>query len=140
MRQAAAGGLKPGVVHGWLEDHLVRPAPPLMASAIDAWLRIGRNQPLELGDAVLLHVPDSGQFQAIATSRRLRPFLVGRLGPGWLAVKKENRKELAASLEGLGFTVSRELIHDEFSADGKPATGGSASLRKARKARSKRKT
>ena len=120
MRQAAAGGLKPGVVHRWLEDHLASPAPPLIALAIDAWLRVGRGRPLELADAVLLHVPDEEQFQAIATSPRLRPFLLGCPGPGWLAVKKESRKELAALLEGLGFTVVRELIHDELPAEGKP--------------------
>ena len=139
MRQAAVGGLKPGVVHGWLKDHLARPAPPLMASAIDAWLRIGKNQPLELGDAILLHVPDSVQFQAIATSQRVRPFLLGHLGPGWLAVKKETRKELAVLLEGLGFTVIRELIHAGSSADGKPAANGSAAPRKSRMAKPKRK-
>ena len=139
MRQAAAGGLKPGVVHGWLKDHLARPTPPLMASAIDAWLRIGKSRPLELGDAIVLHVPDSDQFQALATSQRLRPFLLGYLGPGWLAVRKENRKELATLLEGLGFTVLRELIHDELSLDGKPAANRSAASPKGRKAKSKRK-
>ena len=102
-----------------MKDHLANPAPPLIAQAIDAWLRVGRGRPLELADAVLLHIPDGEQFQAIATSRRLRPFLLGCPGPGWLVVKKETRKELAAVLEGLGFTVIRELIHDEFAADGK---------------------
>ena len=128
MHQAAAGGLKPGVVHSWLKDHLTHPAPPLMAQAIDAWLRVGRSRPLELADALLLHVPDREQFQAIATSRRLRPFLLGCPGPGWLAVKKETRKELAAMLEGLGFTVIRELIHNELPADGKPAETELAAL------------
>ena len=119
MRQAAAGGLKPGVVHRWLKDHLAHPAPPLMASAIDAWLRVGRGRPMELADAVLLHIPDGEQFRAIATSPRLRPFLLARPGPGWLVVKKEDRKALSALLESLGFTVIRELTHDDFPADGK---------------------
>jgi hypothetical protein len=113
MRQAAAGGMKPGVVHQWLADHLAHPPPPLMAAAIDAWLKVGRSRPLELADAVLLHVPDGDQFRAIATSRRLEPFLLARPGPGWLPVKKEARKELAAILEGLGFTLSRELTADQ---------------------------
>ena len=124
MRQAAAGGLKAGVVHRWLKDHLAHPAPPLMASAIDAWLRVGRGRPMELADAVLLHIPDGEQYQAIATSRRLRPFLLARPGPGWLVVKKEDRKALAAVLESLGFTVIRELTHDEFAADGKAGKTG----------------
>jgi hypothetical protein len=120
IRTAGAGGMKPGVIHRWLEDHLASPSPPLIALAIDAWLRVGKKRPLELADAIVLHVPDGEQFQAIATSRRLRPFLLGCPGPGWLVVKKESRKELAALLEGLGFIVSRELIHDELPADGKP--------------------
>jgi hypothetical protein len=121
MHQAAAAGLKPGVVHHWLEDHLVRPAPPLIAVAIDAWLRVGKKPSLELADAVLLHVPDGKQYQAIATSPRFRPFLFGRPGQGWLVVKKEARKELTAALEKLGFTVSRELTSDDFLAADKPA-------------------
>ena len=121
MRQAAAGGLKPGVVHRWLQDHLARPAPPLIAVAIDAWLRVGRGRPLELADALVLHVPDGEQFKAIATSRRLRPFLLGRPGPGWLLVKKEVRRQLAAALEELGFTLNRELTQEELPAVGKLA-------------------
>jgi hypothetical protein len=120
MRRAAAGGLKPGVVHRWLADHLSHPMPPLMAVAIDAWLRAGKSRPLELADAVLLHVPDADQFRAIAASRRLRPFLLARPGPGWLIVKKEARKELAAALEDLGFSLTRELTHDEPNPAGAP--------------------
>jgi hypothetical protein len=123
LRQAAAGGLKPGLVHRWLEDHLAHPAPPLIALAIDAWM--GRSRPLELADAVLLHVPDGKQFQAIVASRRLSPFLLGRPGPGWIVVKKEARKELAATLEGLGFTLIRELTPDELPAAGEPAVSTS---------------
>jgi hypothetical protein len=119
MSRASAGGLKPGVVHRWLEDHLVKPAPPLMAAAIDAWLRVGKDRPLELGDAVLLHVPGEDQYRAIANSPRLRRFLLGSPGPHWLFVRREDRKELAAALEELGFTLARELTHDELPAAGK---------------------
>jgi hypothetical protein len=132
IRRAGTGGLKPGVIHRWLKDHLTRPAPPLIALAIDAWLRVGRSRPLELADAVLLHIPDDERFQAIATSRRLRPFLLGCPGPGWLAVKKESRKELTAMLEGLGFTMIRELIHDELPSEGKAAGTDPAALLKSR--------
>jgi len=117
MRQAAGRGLKPGVVHRWLKDHLTGPAPPLMAVAIDAWLKVGKNQPFELGEAILLYVPDQNQFRAIANSPRLRPFLLGSPGPYWLFVKRATRKELANALEELGFTLSRELTHDQLPAD-----------------------
>ena len=139
IRKAGAGGMKPWLVHRWLEDHLVRPPPPLMTAAIDAWLKAGRGRPLELGDALLLHVPDASQFQAIATSHRIRPFLLGRPGPGWLIIKKESRKELAALLESLGFAIIRELIHDETAPADKPAVARAPAARNGRKARSKRK-
>ena len=116
MRQAAASGFKPGVVHRWLKDILAKPRP-LMAVAIDVWLRVGKERPLELGDAVLLHVPDQSQFRAIAASPRLRPFVLGSPGHNWLFVNRATRKELAAALEELGFTLLRELIHHEISAD-----------------------
>ena len=124
--------MKPGLIRRWLEDHLASPAPPLIALAIDAWLKAGKVRPLELGDAVLLHVPDADQFQAIAGSRRLRPFLLGCPGPGWLAVRKESRKELAALLEGLGFVVARELTHDELPAEGKAVGAGLIALMRSR--------
>ena len=102
-----------------LQDHLARPAPPLIAVAIDAWLKVGRAAP-ELADAVVLHVPTESSSRR-ATSRRLRPFLLGRPGPGWLVVKKEVRRQLAAALEELGFTLSRELTQEELPAVGKLA-------------------
>jgi hypothetical protein len=114
MRRAAGGGLKPGMVHRWLKDHLARPAPPLIAAAIDSWLKVGSRRPVELADTVLLHVPDQEQAKAIATSARLRPFLIGRVGPGWLVVNKKFRKQLADVLEELGFTLSSELTHEEL--------------------------
>ena len=71
-------------------------------------------------DALLLHVPNGKQFQAIITSQRLRPFLAGRPGPGWLVVKKEARKELTAALEELGFALSKQLTDDGASLEDVP--------------------
>jgi len=107
VRQAIAGGVKPTLIVRWLRDHLAHAIPPLLTLAIDQWL--GTSRPLELGDAVLLHLPDEEQFRAIAQSPRLRPFLLGSAGPQWLLVKRETRKELAATLEELGFTIRKEL-------------------------------
>jgi Helicase conserved C-terminal domain len=119
VRQAVAVGLKPALIQRWLKDHLVHPAPPLIALAIDTWA--GKSRPLELADAFLLHVPDEKQFQAIVTSRRFRPFLLGYPGPHWLVVNRESRKQLVALLEEFGFSVSRQLVHQEL-----PQVGGAA--------------
>ena len=110
--QAIGGGLKPALIHRWVRDHLAHAIPPLIALAVDQWLGIGR--PLELADAVLLHLPDDDQYRAIAQSTRLRPFLLGSPGRHWLIVKRESRKELAATLEELGFTVSKELSLEQM--------------------------
>jgi hypothetical protein len=112
VRQAAAAGLKSGTIGWWLQAHLAQPEPPLLAYAIDAWM--GHGTPLELDDAVLLHVPDPDQFAAIAASPRLRPYLAGSPGPNWLVVKKELAEDFAAVLAELGFPVGRQLTHTEL--------------------------
>jgi Helicase conserved C-terminal domain len=112
VRQAAAGGLKPALIQQWLNDHLVKPPPPLITLAIDSWA--GKSRSLELADAILLHVADDQQFQAIAKSQRFRPFLLGCPGPHWLVVSRESRKELVALLNELGFSLSRELTHQKL--------------------------
>ena len=108
MRGAAAAGLKPALVHRWLSDHLASPMPPLIAQAVDAWM--GRAERVELADAVLLHVPWDEPFRAIAASPRLQPYLLGSPGSHWLMVRREARKELAAALEELGFTIDPQLM------------------------------
>jgi hypothetical protein len=101
-------GLKQTQMESWLEDHLSSPLPPLLACALDAWA--GRPHPIETGEAVLLHVPESDCFEALVTSPRLSGFLLGSPGPGWLVVRSDKRRELEALLTDLGFSVSRGLL------------------------------
>ena len=82
--------------------------PPLIAHAVNAWT--GKAEAVELADAVLLHVPGDDLFRAIAASPRLQPFLLGSPGSHWLVVRREARKELAAALEELGFTIDPQLM------------------------------
>jgi Helicase conserved C-terminal domain len=112
VHQAVAAGLKPALIQRWLNDHLVHPAPALITLAIDTWA--GKSSSLELADAILLHVADDREFQAIATSQRFRPFLLGCPGPHWLVVSRESRKELVALLNELGFSLSRQLTHQKL--------------------------
>jgi hypothetical protein len=107
IRRAAAAGVKGNQTFRWLDQHLREPMPDLLAYAIEAWQ--GKPVRLEFADAVLLHVPDEQEFWALGHSRRLQPFFLGSPGPGWLAVRKEGRKQLAALLAELGFTVDPEL-------------------------------
>ncbi len=104
IRQAASWGLKPTWIRRELYDLLEAPIPDLIEIAIDAWT--GKNPTLELTEAILLHVSDLTQYQTIATSRRLRPFLLGTPGPHWLAVAQGTRKKFTAILEELGYKVN----------------------------------
>ena len=129
MRQAARRGIEAGLIHRWLRDHLAHPAPPLMASAIDAWLKVGKSRPLELADAVLLHVPDRRTIPGDRDEPAPPPLPARPPGSGLARGQEGDRKELAALLQELGFTVIRDLIHDELARDGKAgreAVGGVA--------------
>jgi hypothetical protein len=110
IRRAAAGGMTGAKIRRWLEDNLDTAPPALIFEAINAWA--GRKSNVELGDAVLLHIPDEDQFDAIIESDRFKPFLLGSPGDNWLAVRPEARKELTDLLEELGFTVRGDLAHD----------------------------
>ena len=58
VRRASAGGMKQATFKHWLAELLGAPVPPLLASHFEAWW--GKEQPVELGEAVLLHVADPG--------------------------------------------------------------------------------
>jgi hypothetical protein len=117
VRLALASGLKPGTIAHWLEDHLQRPMPPLMAAAFGSW--IGRPRPVALDDALLLQVADPTLAEAIAGSARFRPWLLGQAGPGWFLVRPEARAELETALEELGSPPRTNLIAGKL-----PAPGG----------------
>jgi hypothetical protein len=53
--------------------------------------------------------PDEGQFFAIKSSRRLKPFLLDSPGKHWLLVDPQARKTRTASLQEVGFRVGQEL-------------------------------
>jgi hypothetical protein len=119
LRRALAEGLKPAGVWAWLGDHLAEPLPPLVGQAVEGWLGQHPEQPMELGEAVLLHVPGDELFAAVAGSPRLRPFLAGVVGGNWLLVRRERRAELEAALAELGFAVGAGLTPGGFKGEGK---------------------
>ena len=106
--RAAAAGMRPSQVHEWLSSLLATAMPSLLRHAVDAW--IGKTEAVELGDAVILHVPADEPFRAIAASPRLQPYLLGGPGPHWFLVRREARKPLAAALKELGFIIYKEII------------------------------
>ncbi len=127
VQRALAQGHRPAIISHWVLDHLAGPMPPLLACALDAWMDRAPAA-LEMGELLLLHVPDSEQFRALATSERVRPLLAGSPGPGWLVVPRQARKELTAVLTELGFRLGNELTpgpiviedEDEEDDDGPP--------------------
>ena len=74
--------------------------PPLIAHAIDAWL--GKGGSVELADAILLHVPDEGQFLAIKSSRRLKPFLLDSPGKALAPGRSQGPQEAGRLAPGAG--------------------------------------
>jgi hypothetical protein len=71
-----------------------------------------------LANAVLLHVPDGEQFEALANSPRLRPYLSGQAGAGWLLVRDDAREELTTVLAELGFPLAPQLTPENSAKHG----------------------
>jgi hypothetical protein len=107
LAAAQQTGLRRSQIHLWLTSLLREPMPRAMELAINAWT--GAEIEAQLADAVVLHVPDSAAFEALADSVRLREFIVGVPGPGWFLVRKDGRKAVQALLEELGLTVGKEV-------------------------------
>lgn len=107
LAAAQRDGLRGPQIRSWLAALLREPMPPLMEVALDAWT--GSETAVELGDAVVLHVPDLAAFEALAASVRFRDFVLASLGPGWFLIRKERRKELLAMLQELGLSVGKEV-------------------------------
>ena len=113
IRRAAASGLKPTWVRRVLNDILVVEPPMLIDMAIDAWM--GKSPPVELAEATLLFVPSYELYDAIASSERLSPYILGSPGEHWFAVDPGTRKKFAAALEELGFKVDTEFKQGNIS-------------------------
>jgi hypothetical protein len=131
LRKASAAGFKPTLVNRWLADHLSSPVPPLLALSIEAWL--GKGISIEMGKAVLIHIPDDAQFRTIAGSSRLSPFFLGSPGPEWLAVKPECVRELTTAFEQMGFKLQSELTYGPVVADTRFGSSAFAEIRALRK-------
>jgi hypothetical protein len=112
VSKAREEGLRPATVRRWLAEHLAKPLPPLLERAVSAWL--GEASPLHLGDATLLRVADDKLFAALTDSPRVRAWLSGSPGPGWLLIRKEAVKDLRRLLTGLGFAVDDQLPSGEW--------------------------
>lgn len=110
VHRAARAGLKGERLENWLKQDLHGPIPPLLRFALKGWA--GRNVEVQLGEAVLIHVPDHDLYQALLISPRVRQYLAGSLADGWLAVKRETRKEFAKVLAELRFKVDPALSHN----------------------------
>ncbi len=104
VKHALERGLQPGRIDLWLHRLLVKPMPDLMWHALKAWAK--KAPPVQLGNAVVLGIPDEELFQVIAHSELFKPLLLGTMGTGWLLVRPENAKALAQLFHEYGFEVT----------------------------------
>jgi hypothetical protein len=110
VRRAARSGLKGERIEYWLEDDLRNEIPPLLRFALLAWS--GKATEVQLGEAILIHIPNDELYDALLSSPRIRALLNGQIGEGWLAVRPEAKKELVRLLTELGFKIDSILTPD----------------------------
>jgi hypothetical protein len=102
--------LKGDRIVSWLEEHLRAEIPPLLRFALQAWS--GKATQLQLGEAILIHIPNEELYEALVSTPRVRAFLGGQVGAGWLAVRPDAKKEVVTLLTELGFKIDPVLTPD----------------------------
>jgi hypothetical protein len=115
VRAAAARNHKADLLSRWLNNHMAQPMPRLIEYALFAWTN--KTPTLAMARTVLLHVANKDFYDVIARSPRLRPFIAGSPGPGWLAVPADAAKQLTETLEELGFAFVSTLTLPRIPAD-----------------------
>jgi hypothetical protein len=104
LKRSVERGLNSSQIGLWLSGMLAKPMPDLMWLALEAWTE--KLPPLQLGNFVLLGIPNEAMFATITRSELFRPLLLGTLGTGWLLVRPESSKALAKLLQEYGFEVT----------------------------------
>jgi hypothetical protein len=105
VRRARERGITAESILSWLQDHLVRPLPPLVETMIRNW---GGAATTFLGSLLLLQVRQPQAAAAILSSRRFRPFVVGQVSPDWFILRAEHKVEVEHLLQETGFTISQD--------------------------------
>ena len=108
----------------WLEEHALRPPPPLVETLVRNWSSPRR---IFFGPLLMVQIGDSQAYTTIASHPDFQPCLLGQLPPNWFIVRAEQKEEMEQRLKEMGF-----LLDGQFpKAKGVEGSGASAAKPKA---------
>jgi hypothetical protein len=104
---AVKAGARVGELFRLLQERLTHPLPPLLGVALRAWA--GETFDVEVATVAVLRCKQPAVFQAIVSSRKLRPYLRGQLAPDILLVDTQQVEALKEQLAWAGLQTLDEL-------------------------------
>jgi hypothetical protein len=90
-----------------LQVRLLHPVPALLAVALQNWA--GESSAVEIEDVIILRCKAPAVFQALVTSKMLKPCLRGALAPDVLVVETQHLEAVKARLAWAGLKISDTL-------------------------------
>ncbi|MBD2774051.1 helicase-associated domain-containing protein [Iningainema tapete] len=107
VTDAVKAGAKPEELIEFLRSRLTTQIPNLLNVAIQGWVGIGTT--VEVEKVLVLRCTNPAVFNAIASSPKLAPYLLGKLAPDVLLVDEKQSKKFASELEWAGLKVLETL-------------------------------
>lgn len=107
VAEAAQMGRRLSELLDLLKERLTVRLPPLLGVALRAW--VGEIPEVEMATVTVLRCTQPEVFQAIASSRKIRPYLRGKLAPDVLLVDTQQVEPLKEKLAWAGLRVSDDL-------------------------------
>jgi hypothetical protein len=105
---AITNGIRIESLFRLLAERLPRPLPAFLQIALNAWA--GEALQVELAPITVLRCRRGDIFQAILTSKKLKPYLLGTLAPDILVVDQEQVEAFKAQLAWAGLKISDQLV------------------------------
>lgn len=90
-----------------LQERLTKRLPPLLGVALRAWA--GESPEVEMATVTVLRCTQPEVFQAIVSSKKIRPYLRGKIAPDVLLVDAQRVELLKEKLAWAGLKVSDDL-------------------------------
>ena len=110
VARAREHGLRLDQIDRWLAEHQVSDPPGIFKCALRNWMTSDRKKGYEVrtDDVFIVQVASYADFNAISKSRTLGPMLHGAIGPEWVLVRKEKKREFLKAVEAFGFRARDE--------------------------------